>query len=53
MPDILEGRRPSYVSFKTLFAELEIGKTQVYSLVRQGILPKPRKLTAGCVRWCG
>ncbi|WP_193227575.1 helix-turn-helix transcriptional regulator [Aureimonas psammosilenae] len=45
------GNVPSYVNIKTLSAELEISETQVYALVRGGVLPKPLKLTAGCVRW--
>ena len=51
MSNVLDGRRPSYVSIKTLCAELEIGESTVYALVRSGVLPKPLKLSPGCVRW--
>jgi predicted DNA-binding transcriptional regulator AlpA len=45
------GNVSSYVNIKTLASELEISETKVYALVRGGVLPKPLKLTAGCVRW--
>ncbi|WP_193227833.1 helix-turn-helix transcriptional regulator [Aureimonas psammosilenae] len=45
------GNVPSYVNIKTLASELQISETQVYALVRSGVLPKPLKLSAGCVRW--
>ncbi len=45
------GNVPSYVNIRTLASELEISETQVYALVRGGVLPKPLKLSAGCVRW--
>lgn len=44
-------RPPAYVNIKTLAAELEISESQVYSLVNAGVLPKPIRLTSGCVRW--
>lgn len=42
---------PAYISIASLARELEISQSQVYSLVKAGILPKPIKLTSGCVRW--
>lgn len=47
----MQSQMPAYVNIRTLASQLEIGETQVYSLVRQGVLPKPLKLSAGCVRW--
>lgn len=47
----MEREIPAYVNIKTLAGQLQIGETQVYALVRQGVLPKPLKLSAGCVRW--
>lgn len=44
-------RPPLYVNVKTLAAEMEISETQVYALVRQGVLPRPIKLSERCVRW--
>ena len=44
-------RRPSYLSAKTLAHELDVSESQVYALVRGGILPKPIRLSPGCVRW--
>ena len=44
-------RRPSYLSAKTLARELDVSESQVYALVRGGVLPKPIKLSPGCVRW--
>ena len=42
---VRDGRRSSYVSIKNHSAELEIGETQVYSLVPQGVLPRQLKLS--------
>lgn len=42
---------PSYVNVRTLASEMEISESQVYALVRVGVLPKPIRLSAGCVRW--
>jgi predicted DNA-binding transcriptional regulator AlpA len=46
------GRPPSYVSRRTLAAELDCAESTVDELVRRGILPKPVHLSSGCVRWC-
>lgn len=43
---------PSYLNVRSLARELEISESQVYSLTKAGVLPKPIKLTSGCVRWC-
>lgn len=42
---------PAYLSIASLARELEISQSQVYSLVKSGVLPKPIKLSSGCVRW--
>lgn len=44
-------RPPSYLSRSTLAAELDIGESTVDEMVRRGVLPKPVKLSTGCVRW--
>lgn len=44
-------RPPSYMNAHTLAAELDISESQVYSLVRSGVLPRPTKLSSGCARW--
>jgi predicted DNA-binding transcriptional regulator AlpA len=49
MPD---ERPPAYPSKSSLARELDCSESTVDELVRKGILPKPRRLTGGCVRWC-
>jgi predicted DNA-binding transcriptional regulator AlpA len=44
-------RPPSYLDKQTLAWELCIAESTVDDFVRRGILPKPMKLSAGCVRW--
>ena len=39
------------VSKATLAAALDVSESTVDVLVRRGVLPKPLKLTPGCVRW--
>lgn len=45
-------RPPSYVSCATLARELDMSETTVQEMVRRGVLPKPVRLSTGCVRWC-
>jgi predicted DNA-binding transcriptional regulator AlpA len=45
-------RPPSYLSCASLASELDVSETTVHEMVRRGVLPQPRKLSAGCVRWC-
>jgi predicted DNA-binding transcriptional regulator AlpA len=35
----------------TLAAALDVAESTVDELVRRGVLPRPLKLTPGCVRW--
>ena len=44
-------RPPSYVCRQTLAAELQISESTVDEFVRRGVLPRPAKLSNGCVRW--
>lgn len=44
-------RPPSYLSCASLARELDVSETTVHDMVRRGILPRPVKLSAGCVRW--
>jgi predicted DNA-binding transcriptional regulator AlpA len=46
------GRCPSYLSCASLARELECSESTVYKLVREGVLPKPVRLSDGTVRWC-
>ena len=44
-------RPPAYPSKSSLARELDCAESTIDELVRRGILPKPRRLTGGCVRW--
>jgi predicted DNA-binding transcriptional regulator AlpA len=44
-------RPPSFMSRKELSWELSISESTVDELVRRDVIPKPIKLTPGCVRW--
>jgi len=44
-------RPPAFPSKATLARELDCAESTIDELVRRGILPKPRRLTGGCVRW--
>lgn len=45
-------RPPSYLSRATLARELDVSESTVDEMVRRGVLPKPLRLSSGCVRWC-
>jgi predicted DNA-binding transcriptional regulator AlpA len=45
-------RPPAYVSRATLAHELDCAESTVDVLVQRGVLPKPIRLSNGCVRWC-
>jgi predicted DNA-binding transcriptional regulator AlpA len=42
---------PAYLSCASLAHELDVSETTVNEMVRRGVLPKPYKLSSGCVRW--
>lgn len=44
-------RPPSYVSIATLAIEFDVTESTIHVLVRNGVLPKPIKLSNGTVRW--
>lgn len=44
-------RVPAYVSRQRLADLLDVSETQVDALVQRGIIPRPIKLSPGCVRW--
>jgi predicted DNA-binding transcriptional regulator AlpA len=46
-----EYRPPSYLSKSTLAHELDCAESTVDELVKRGALPKPFRLSNGCVRW--
>jgi predicted DNA-binding transcriptional regulator AlpA len=41
----------AYLSRASLAHELDISESTVDEMVRRGVLPRPIKLSAGCVRW--
>jgi len=41
----------AYMTRATLAAELQIGESTVDEMVRRGVLPRPVRLSSGCVRW--
>jgi predicted DNA-binding transcriptional regulator AlpA len=45
-------RPPAYVSRGTLAHELDCAESTVDEMIKRGILPKPLRLSSGCVRWC-
>jgi predicted DNA-binding transcriptional regulator AlpA len=40
-----------YLSRASLAVALEISESTVDDMVRRGVLPKPVRLSSGCVRW--
>lgn len=44
-------RPPSYLSRASLAAELDCAESTIDEMVRRGVLPKPIRLSSGCVRW--
>jgi predicted DNA-binding transcriptional regulator AlpA len=44
-------RPPSYLSCASLARELDMSESTVQDMVRRGVLPKPVRLSNGCVRW--
>jgi predicted DNA-binding transcriptional regulator AlpA len=47
-----EKRVPAYPSRSLIAYELDISESTVDSMVDRGVLPRPIKLSSGCVRWC-
>ena len=43
-------RPPSYLSTASLAWELDCAESTVHELVNRGILPKPVRLSGGCIR---
>jgi len=43
---------PAYVSRSTLAEQLDMSESTVDEMVRRGVLPRPLRLSNGCVRWC-
>lgn len=44
-------RPPSFLSRASLAVELDISVSTVDEMVRRGVLPKPLRLSSGCLRW--
>lgn len=43
---------PPYPSKATLAEALDCSESTIDEMVRRGVIPKPLRLSAGCVRWC-
>jgi predicted DNA-binding transcriptional regulator AlpA len=43
---------PAYPSKSRLATELDMAESTVDAMVERGVLPRPVKLSTGCVRWC-
>lgn len=43
---------PAYVSRATLAQQLDCAESTIDEMVRRGVLPRPLRLSNGCVRWC-
>ena len=48
---VTTSRPPAFLSKASLAHELDMAESTVDEMVRRGVLPKPVKLSAGCVRW--
>lgn len=48
----MPARPASYLSCASLARELEVSESHVRDMVRRGLLPPPRKISAGVWRWC-
>jgi predicted DNA-binding transcriptional regulator AlpA len=48
---VATSRPPAFLSKASLAHELDMAESTVDEMVRRGVLPKPVKLSAGCVRW--
>lgn len=44
-------RPPAFLSRASLAAELDMSESTVDEMVRRGVLPRPLRLSNGCVRW--
>lgn len=42
----------SYLSRASLALELDMSESTVDEMVKRGVLPRPIRLSNGCVRWC-
>lgn len=42
---------PAYLSRSTLASQLDMSESTVDEMVRRGVLPRPLRLSNGCVRW--
>jgi predicted DNA-binding transcriptional regulator AlpA len=43
---------PAYPSRATLAIELDCSESTIDDMVRRGVLPRPIRLSTGCVRFC-
>lgn len=47
----MDTRPPAYPSAASMARELDVSERTVWDWSRRGILPKPIRLSNGCVRW--
>lgn len=45
-------RPAAFLPRSDLARELSMSESTVDEMVRRGVLPRPRRLSTGCVRWC-
>lgn len=43
--------RPAYMNKATLAGALDVSESTVDEMVRRGVIPRPIRLSTGCVRW--
>ena len=43
---------PAYMSCASLARQLDVSESTVAAMVQRGVIPKPLKLSPGCLRWC-
>jgi predicted DNA-binding transcriptional regulator AlpA len=48
---VMTAARPAFMSRATLARALDIAESTVDDFVRRGVIPRPVRLTSGCVRW--
>lgn len=47
----MSDRPPTYLSKRSLARELDVSESTVGEMVRRGVIPRPLRLSPGCIRW--
>jgi predicted DNA-binding transcriptional regulator AlpA len=50
-PRVDPGGVPAFVSKARLARELDMAESTVDEMVKRGVLPRPARLSSGCIRW--